>query len=128
MDLNVRRYDDLAIVTAKALLGIAGVLAISRLMVNHAGGRMTRGLEFMGSRTLVIYIFHWPFQAKSLTVALNLLHLPYWPAHILSLLCGVMGPLLLGELILRRVPVLRDVYFPVAARQSARATTQAAGV
>lgn len=116
MDLNYRRYDDILIVTSMALLGIASVLAISQLLVKYAGDRVIRVLEYIGSRTLVIFIFHVFLQAKSLFVAVEILHLPYWQASILAWVGGVVAPLLLGELILRRLPVFRDVYFPTAAR------------
>jgi polysaccharide biosynthesis protein PslL len=116
MDLNYRRYDHIFLVTAMALLGIACVLAISQLLVRHAGERVVQALEYVGSRTLVIFIFHVFLQAKALFVAVEILHLSYWPASVLAWIGGVVAPLLLGELVLRRLPVLRDVYFPTAAR------------
>src|SRR5690606_28434788 len=110
MDLNYRRYDDIVIVTGMAILGISSVLAISELLVRHAGERVLQACEYLGKHSLVIFIFHVFLQAKSLFVAVEIFGVGYWPASALSLAGGVVAPLLLAQ-VLRRLPLARDAYF-----------------
>jgi fucose 4-O-acetylase-like acetyltransferase len=111
IDLNYRRYDHLLVSTLMAVSGIALVIGFSQLLVRYMGGRMVIGLEYLGRASLVIFIFHVFLQAKSLFVAIEILHLPYWPAHALAFVGGVVAPVIVYEII-RRVPPLKAVYMP----------------
>lgn len=111
LDLNYRRYDHVLVSTLMAAAGIAVTIGLSQLLVRYVGGRVVFGLEYLGRASLVIFIFHVFLQAKSLFVAIEMMHLPYWPAHALGFIGGVVAPVIVYEII-RRVPPLRAVYLP----------------
>jgi fucose 4-O-acetylase-like acetyltransferase len=111
LDLNYRRYDSLVVTTLMALSGIALVMAASELLVRTRAEKTTQVFEYLGRASLVIFIFHVFLQAKSLFVAIEILHLPYWPAHALSFAGGVIAPVVLYE-IFRRIRPLRAIYCP----------------
>lgn len=111
IDLNYRRYDHIAMCTLLAVAGIGITIALSELAVRHAAPPVVAVFEYLGRASLVIFIFHVFLQAKSLFVAIEILHLPYWPAHALSFAGGVIAPVILYEII-RRIKPLKSIYIP----------------
>jgi fucose 4-O-acetylase-like acetyltransferase len=109
-DLNLRRYDDLAVNTLEAMSGIVIVICLARLADSSKYDRMKKCLVYVGRLSLVILIFHLYIQGKTYSVSARLLPFNDYVAYVISLLAGVVGPILLYEIVLKRTPILRKIY------------------
>jgi polysaccharide biosynthesis protein PslL len=98
MDLNIRRYDNLFIVSAQAALGIYLCLGLALLLTRVEPAK--KALAYVGSGTLFILIFHTFFQWKTFNVVNALTQQPLLAAAA-GLVAGVALPLLLWEIVKR---------------------------
>ena len=105
IDFNTRQFDSLSINTLEALIGIVFILALSRQLERI--GWLSSSLSYVGRASLIILIFQVPIQdywGQKLLVLTNNLTFSYWT----SFLAGVIGPILIGALLIRPNPIVRE--------------------
>ena len=105
IDFNTRQFDSLPINTLEALIGILFILALSRQLERI--GWLSSTLSYVGQASLIILIFQVPIQdywgQKLLSLTNNIIF-SYWA----SFLAGVIGPILIGALLIRPNPIVRE--------------------
>jgi fucose 4-O-acetylase-like acetyltransferase len=105
IDFNTRQFDSLPINTLEALVGILFILALSRQL--ERVGLLASALRYVGQASLIILIFQVPIQdfwGQKLLALTNNLPFSYW----VSFLAGVIGPILIGALLIRPNPIVRE--------------------
>lgn len=105
IDFNTRQFDSLPINTLEALFGILFILALSRQLERVAW--LSSTLSYVGQASLIILIFQVPIQdfwGQKLLALTNNLTFSYW----VSFLAGVIGPILIGALLIRPNPIVRE--------------------
>jgi polysaccharide biosynthesis protein PslL len=105
IDFNTRQFDSLLINTLEACTGILFILAISRQL--ERVGWLSSSLSYIGQASLIILIFQVPIQdywGQKLLTLTNNLTFSYW----VSFLAGVIGPILIGALLIRPNPIVRE--------------------
>jgi fucose 4-O-acetylase-like acetyltransferase len=103
IDLNTRTYDSFIINTAESITGILFVLAVSRQIELHAA-RLSSFFKYVGRISLIILIFHVPIQdfwGQKIRALTDNAPLSIW----IGFLMGVVGPILIHELFIRRNPI-----------------------
>jgi polysaccharide biosynthesis protein PslL len=105
IDFNTRQFDSLPVNTLEALIGIIFILALSRQLERI--GWLSSSLSYVGQASLIILIFQVPIQdywGQKLLALTNNLSFSYW----VSFLAGVIGPILIGALLIRPNPIVRE--------------------
>lgn len=103
IDLNTRNYESFVINTAESVTGILFVLALSRQIELHAA-RLTTFFKYVGRISLIILIFHVPIQdfwGQKIRGLTENAPLSIW----VGFLMGVLGPILLHEIFIKRNPI-----------------------
>ncbi len=98
---NVSGYDPIKFFTA-----VAGILCVCFLAV-AVQDRKCRILNLIGKYSMDIYIIANVFQVLSRSVFLNRLHLPLIVCFLISLILGLVMPVVLSKFIIRKVRILR---------------------
>ena len=113
MDLAQRRYDHWFITTFQALCGVYICWALAGVIMQWpALGKL---MTYIGQSTLILLIFHGEIQHKSFAL-LRQLGLSDAAAASIALVIAFIVPLLIAEVI-KRVSLLRALYFPFPARK-----------
>lgn len=105
IDFNTRQFDSLVINTSEALIGILFILTLSRQL--ERVGWLSSTFSYIGKASLIILIFQVPIQdywGQKLLAVTNNLMFSYW----VSFLIGVIGPILIGALLIRPNPIVRE--------------------
>jgi fucose 4-O-acetylase-like acetyltransferase len=114
IDFNTRQFDSLPINTLEAFIGILFILALSRQLERI--GWLSSTLSYVGQASLIILIFQVPIQdywgQKLLSLTNNLIF-SYWA----SFLAGVIGPILVGALLIRPNPIVREWFGQLAPKE-----------
>lgn len=103
IDLNTRTYESFVVNTAESITGILFVLAVSRQIELHAA-RLASFFKYVGRISLIILIFHVPIQdfwGQKIRGLTDNAPLSIW----IGFLMGVVGPILIYELFIRRNPI-----------------------
>lgn len=117
VDMAQRRYDHWFWATVQAVSGVYLCWALSGLMmkIDWLGKAMT----YIGQSTLILLIFHGEIQHKTFNLLVHL-GLSEPAAASVALVISVIVSLLIGEVI-KRVALLRALYFPFPVRKKAAA-------
>ncbi|HCF7126938.1 TPA: acyltransferase family protein [Pseudomonas aeruginosa] len=117
VDMAQRRYDHWFWATVQAVSGVYLCWALSGLMmkIDWLGKAMT----YIGQSTLILLIFHGEIQHKTFNLLAHL-GLSEPAAASVALVISVIVSLLIGEVI-KRVALLRALYFPFPVRKKAAA-------
>ncbi|HCW0488851.1 TPA: acyltransferase family protein [Pseudomonas aeruginosa] len=117
VDMAQRRYDHWFWATVQAVSGAYLCWALSGLMmkIDWLGKAMT----YIGQSTLILLIFHGEIQHKTFNLLVHL-GLSEPAAASVALVISVIVSLLIGEVI-KRVALLRALYFPFPVRKKAAA-------
>ena len=117
VDMAQRRYDHWFWATVQAVSGVYLCWALSGLMmkIDWLGKAMT----YIGQSTLILLIFHGEIQHKTFNLLVHL-GLSEPAAASVALVISVIVSLLIGEVI-KRVALLRALYFPFPVRKKTAA-------
>jgi len=110
IDYNERLFDNLALSTAQALLGIYMVLSLSAFIVNF--NFLSRLLSRMAEATLLILIFHWSIQENTFRFLNALLGGLEPICAVGSFMIGLCFPFLVKSFI-DRFRILQLMYYPI---------------
>lgn len=111
IDLNMRRYDNLAICTLLACASIYLCIYAS-YSLSKINNRALKVINYIGNYSLIIFIFHPIIQSKTyFTIAALLPEKAKAVAFLSALLSGVCVPLLLNWLLLERFKFFRNWYY-----------------
>ncbi|HFQ8920936.1 TPA: FAD-binding protein [Pseudomonas aeruginosa] len=123
VDMAQRRYDHWFWATVQAVSGVYLCWALSGLMmkIDWLGKAMT----YIGQSTLILLIFHGEIQHKTFNLLAHL-GLSEPAAASVALVISVIVSLLIGEVI-KRVALLRALYFPFPVRKKAAAVQGGGG-
>ena len=110
IDYNERLFDNLALSTGQALLGIYIVLSLSSFISNFDG--FSRLLSRIGEATLIILIFHWFIQENTFRFLKSFLGGYGYICAVGSLLVGLSFPFLVKYFI-DRFRILQLLYYPI---------------
>lgn len=111
VDLNIRKYDGLVWTTLTALVGIYLVLGLSKLLSQYKVP--SRFLSYIGTASLIILIFHGPFQNGIFYVLNQNIKVHSYLFSVLAFAGGVFLPLIVLDVI-RKTRWLRLLYMPVS--------------
>jgi fucose 4-O-acetylase-like acetyltransferase len=103
IDLNTRTYESFIINTLESITGILFILALSRQIELHAT-KLASFFKYVGTISLIILIFHVPIQdfwGQKIRGLTENAPLSIW----IGFLMGVIGPILIHEIFIRRNPV-----------------------
>lgn len=103
IDLNTRTYESFVVNTVESITGILFVLAVSRQIELYAA-RLASFFKYVGRISLIILIFHVPIQdfwGQKIRGLTDNAPLSIW----IGFLMGVVGPILIHEIFIRRNPI-----------------------
>jgi fucose 4-O-acetylase-like acetyltransferase len=103
IDFNTRTYESFVWDTIEALTGIAFILALSRQLELHTN-KLASLFKYLGRISLIILIFHVPIQdfwGQKVRGVTDNIPLSIWVGFFM----GVLGPILIYELFIKRNPV-----------------------
>lgn len=102
-DFNTRTYESFVLNTIEAVTGIAFILALSRQLELHTD-KLASLFKYLGRISLIILIFHVPIQdfwGQKIRGVTENIPLSIW----IGFFMGVLGPILIYELFIKRNPV-----------------------
>jgi len=103
IDFNTRTYESFVLNTMEAVTGIAFILALSRQIELHAD-KLASLFKYLGRISLIILIFHVPIQdfwGQKVRGVVDNIPLSIW----IGFFMGVLGPILIYELFIKRNPI-----------------------
>ncbi len=110
MDLNMRRYDNIAASTILAFSGICISLCLSSI-ISEWCVTVSGSIQYLGRHSLVVFILHPIIQGKVFySLSERLPTLPFL-AFLVSFAAGIFVPLLVNYLFLERFGVFRKWYY-----------------
>lgn len=118
IDLNLRAYDGFFIPLTESLSGIYIILTLSYYISKNA--RLSRILSTFGMASLIILVFHSPFQGKGYGLASRFLGEYAAASALTALIIGSVMPVFLWYL-LKKYDILSYFYLPVTSRKKAPA-------
>lgn len=110
LDLNIRIYDSAVINSLEAVFGILIIMYLSKIIDRSENSLLCSTFCYLGRLSLVIFIFHRQFQDRVYYLVSQLENIPVEIAGGLSFIMGIFGPVLLYEVLLKRIHLLRICY------------------
>ncbi len=111
--VSVACHLKLGIAVLKVVCGIAGAIAvfgIGNILQNRRGGGIVRGLKFLGTYTMDVYVLHGIVMVAIRIALWSILKLNYYVCTISMLAGGLFIPIIISKYILRRFKILKLLF------------------
>ena len=108
-----------ALVPIKAVLALSAIFTICNLCKMLSNTKADGILSFFGIRSMEIYLMHFPFitQGSTALIVKMIPSVPPFCASLAGIILGLAVPVLLSDLIIKKIPVLRFILFGVPVKK-----------